>query len=191
MSGAKKAKSRDDLWKELCALPDHLVGEILDGELVTSPRPTPRHSKASSLLVIQIGGAFQRGRDGGPGGWWIFYEPEIHFSEMVIVPDTAGWKKERLPKMPDTAFFELPPDWVCEVLSPSTARYDKISKLRAYAENGVPYYWIVDPRLRTLEVLRLDKKGYRLEGVFEGTDKVSAPPFEVVEIDLEELWEDA
>lgn len=188
MSEAKKKKTYEELWEELCDLPDNVVGEILDGELVVSPRPGPKHANASSGLIVQIGGPFQFGKDGGPGGWWILGEPEIHFPERVVVPDIAGWRKDRLPKLPDIAYFELAPDWVCETLSSSTARYDRISKLRIYAENGVSYYWIVDPQLRTLEVLTLDNKGYRLEATFEGADKVLAPPFEAIEMDLGDLW---
>ena len=185
---AEKRKSYDELWQELCALPDHVVGEILDGELVVSPRPSPLHANVSSGLGILIGGPFHFGKGGGPGGWWILGEPEIHFGKHIIVPDIAGWKRERLPKLPDTAYFELVPDWVCEVLSPSTARYDRISKLQKYAKNGVPYYWIVHPLDRTLEVFTLDEGLYKIEIIFGGDDKISAPPFEAVEIHLSDLW---
>ena len=188
MSEAKKKKTYDDLWEELCALPDNVVGEILDGELVVTPRPSPLHANVSSTLIMKIGGPFCLGEGGGPGGWWILNEPQIHFPGIDIVPDIAGWKRDRLPELPKTARFELAPDWVCEVLSPSTARYDKISKLRTYADNKIPYYWIVDPQLRTLEVLTFDGRGYRLEMAFEGADRVSAPPFDAVEINLEVLW---
>ncbi len=190
MSEVKKTKGYDELWKELCDLPDNVVGEILDGELVVSPRPSPRHANASSMLGGILIGHF-RSNDGGSGGWWILDEPQIHFVEKVIVPDIAGWKKDRLPKLPEEAYFELVPDWVCEILSPSTAKYDRISKSRAYAKNGVPYYWIVDPLNRTLEVLVLDGTSYRLEAGFEGNDRISAPPFEAMKFDLGDLWGDS
>ena len=190
MSEVKKKKTYDDLWEELCALPDNVVGEILDGELVVSPRPAPKHANASSALGGFLSGSFQFGRNGGPGGWWILHEPQIHFQERVVVPDISGWKKDRLPKLPDTAHFELAPDWVCEILSPLTARYDRISKLRTYADNKVPYYWIVDPQHRTLEALALDDRDYKLKATFGGPDKVSAPPFESIEINLGDLWGD-
>ena len=106
----------------------------------------------------------------------------------VIVPDLAGWKKERLPKLPDTAYFELAPNWVCETLSPSTAKYDKIVKLRIYAENSVPYYWITDPINKTVDVLVLEDGSYKLAATFGGDDKISAPPFEAMEFDLGDLW---
>ncbi len=189
MGETEKTGNYDNLWKKLCALPDNVVGEILNGELVVSPRPSPRHADSSSALGGFLKGSFDRGKN-GPGGWWILHEPEIHFSETVIVPDIAGWKRDRLPKLPDTAYFDLTPDWVCEVLSPSTARYDRISKLQIYAENTVPHYWILDPTNQTLEVFAHDKKGYRLKASFEGNNKVSAPPFEAIKIDLGNLWGD-
>ena len=119
-----------------------------------------------------------------------FNKPELRFPYDVIVPDISGWKKERMPVYPDVTQFELSPDWVCEVLSPSTARYDKISKLKIYAENKVPYYWIVDPLNRVLEIFTLDKKTYKLAFVFGKNDLVKAPPFEELEFDLGSFWTD-
>ena len=187
MSEAFKEKSFEELYEELCKLPDNVVGEIINGELIVSPRPSPKHANASSMLGVKLGDPFQIGK-GGPGGWWILDEPQIHLKEQAVVPDLAGWRKDRLPKLPEKNHFELAPDWVCEVLSPSTARYDKLSKLQIYAENKVPYYWIVDPTNRVLEVFILDSGNYRIGPVFGGDDKVSAPPFEVVEFDLGDLW---
>jgi hypothetical protein len=82
-------------------------------------------------------------------------EPELHFGEHVVVPDLAGWRRERMRAMPRQAFFTLAPDWVCEVLSPSTERADRGRKLRIYAEAGVAHVWFLKPADRTLEVLRL------------------------------------
>ena len=183
----KKIKSFDELYKELCDLPDNVVGEILKGELVVSPRPAFIHAMASSILGGILSGPFTLG-NGGPGGWWILDEPELHFPDDVVVPDIAGWKRERLQDPSEMKFFEVSPDWVCEVLSPSTARQDKISKLQIYAENKVPYYWVVDPLNRVLEILILDGKTYKLAFVFGKNDDVKAPPFEELKFNLGSLW---
>ena len=186
----KKIKSFDELYKELCDLPDNVVGEILKGELVVSPRPAFIHARASSSLGSKIFESYDEG-NGGPGGWWILDEPELHFPDDVVVPDIAGWKRERLQDPSKMKVFEVSPDWVCEVLSPSTARQDKISKLQIYAENKVPHYWIVDPLNRVLEILILDGKTYKLAFVFGKDDDVKkAPPFEELEFNLGSLWAD-
>src|SRR4051812_44978930 len=101
---------------DLARLPPHVVGEIVDGVLQVSPRPASPHARAASTLQVDLGGPFDRGR-GGPGGWWIVVEPELRFGADVVVPDLAGWRRERLPTWPDVPFFTLAPDWVCEVLS--------------------------------------------------------------------------
>ncbi len=196
MSKAEKIKTYLNLWDELCDLPENVVGEIFNDELIVLPRPSPKHTAAASSLGDELVGPFQKGRNGGPGGWWIFDEPEIHFERPiqktekvnVVVPDLAGWKATRLLDLPETAYFELSPDWVCEVLSPSTARYDKLSKMRIYAINKIPYYWIVDPIHKLLEVFILDNENYRMEAIFGEIDKISALPFEAIEIDLKALW---
>src|SRR5512142_1994617 len=125
------AKARPACYEDILRLPSHVVGEIVDGELVVSPRPGPRHALAASSLGIEIGGPFGRGR-GGPGGWIILDEPELHLGQQVLVPDLAAWRRERMPSLPDTAWFTLAPDWVCEVLSPSTAIVDRTGKQEAY-----------------------------------------------------------
>ena len=189
MSEALKKKSFDELYKELCDLPSNVVGEIINEELVVMPRPAFIHARASSALGVLIGGPFDLG-NGGPGGWWIIDEPELHFPDDVVVPDIAGWKKERLQNPSEMKVFKVSPDWVCEVLSPSTARHDKISKLQIYAENKVPYYWIVDPLNRVLEIFTLDKKTYKLAFAFSKNDLVKTPPFEELEFNLGSLWTD-
>ena len=131
-------------YDDVLNAPEHKVAEILDGELFLSPRPAPRHAVASSALGMAIGGVRSTGT-GGPGGWWILDEPELHFGDDVVVPDLAGWRRERMPAIPDAAFFTLAPDWVCEVLSPSTERIDRGRKLRIYAEAGVAHAWLVNP----------------------------------------------
>ena len=125
-------------YDDLLAIPDHLVAEILDGELHATPRPAIPHAVASSSLGVEIGGPFGTGR-GGPGGWWILIEPEIHLAADVVVPDLAGWRRAKLPEMPRTAFLELAPDWVCEIVWPSTERIDRGKKLPIYAREGVSH----------------------------------------------------
>jgi len=168
-------------------VPDHLVAEILDGELYASPRPALRHALASSALGSELGTPFQRGR-GGPGGWWILDEPELHFGEDVVVPDLAGWRRERLPQLPDSASISLAPDWVCEAVSPSTERIDRVHKLPIYAREGVEHVWLMNPGTRTLEVLRRSSEGWLLVSTAEGNSRVRAGPFEAIELDLSALW---
>ena len=174
-------------YADIEALPEHLVGEIIDGELIVSPRPASPHAIASSRLLVEIGGPFDRGK-GGPGGWVILGEPELHFGPQVMVPDLAGWRRERMPRVPDVPFFELPPDWLCEVLSPSTARIDRAKKMRHYAKVKVQHVWLVDPLAMTLEVFRLEPTGWLLLGTYDGDTKVRAEPFDAVELDLASLW---
>ncbi len=189
MSEALKKKKFKDLYEDLCALPKNVVGEIINGELIAQPRPALIHASASSTIGSIILPPYQLGEN-GPGGWWILDEPEVHLKDQVIVPDVGGWKRERLPKLAEKVYFSVAPDWACEVLSPSTARYDRISKLKIYAENKVPYYWIVDPLNRVLEVLILDGKSYKADLIFEKDDLVKAPPFEDLEFNLGKLWPD-
>jgi Uma2 family endonuclease len=179
------AATYDDLLK----LPDHMVGEIVAGELWASPRPAARHARTSSLLGSEITGPFDRGR-GGPGGWWILDEPELHLENDVLVPDIAGWLRARMPQIPDVAFFELAPDWVCEVMSPSTARLDRTRKLPSYAAHGIPWLWLVDPPARTLEVFELVEGRWTLIATHGGDDIVRAVPFDAIELELGALWID-
>jgi Uma2 family endonuclease len=176
-------------YEDVLNAPENKVAEILDGELFLSPRPAPRHAVASSRLG-RVLGPFDEG-PGGPGGWWILDEPELHFGDHVLVPDLGGWKRERLPTIPEEAFFTLAPDWVCEVLSPSTARLDRGVKLRVYAEAGVAHVWLVNPIDRTLEVLRLQGATWTIVGVVTGSEVVRIHPFEAIELQLGRLWPDA
>ena len=174
-------------YEDVLNAPENKVAEILDGELFLSPRPAPRHAVASSRARDGHRGPFDRG-SGGPGGWWILDEPELHFGEQVLVPDLAGWRRERMPAVPDEAFFSLAPDWVCEVLSPSTERIDRGRKLRIYAEAGVAHAWLVKPTDRTLEVLRLRDGAWTIVAVWEDAAVVRAEPFEAIELELGRLW---
>jgi Uma2 family endonuclease len=174
-------------YADLERLPANMVGEILEGELVATPRPAAPHALAGSGLGMLLGPPFQYGNN-GPGGWWILDEPELHFGEDVVVPDLAGWRRERMPSPPRVAAFELPPDWVCEVLSRSTARYDHGPKLRIYGRVRVPFFWSLDPEKRILDVFELDGKRWHLAESHGGDDKIRARPFEAVELDLSLLW---
>lgn len=174
-------------YRDVLEAPEHLVAELIDGELYTSPRPAPPHATASSVLGMDIGGPFHRGR-GGPGGWIIIDEPELHLGANVLVPDVGGWRRERMPEQPRTAYDELQPDWACEVLSPSTARLDRVRKVPIYARARVPYVWLVTPTEQTLEVLQLDGESYRLIATHGGDELVRAEPFSAVELELAALW---
>jgi len=174
-------------YEDVLRSPPHVVAEVLDGELFTSPRPAGPHSEAASVLGMDLGGAFHRGR-GGPGGWIILDEPELHLGPDILVPDLAGWRRERLPAVPKAAFIELSPDWACEVLSPGRVRVDRERKLPIYARERVAHLWLVDPLERVVEVLRLDGDGYRLVTTRGGTDRVRLEPFAAVELELDALW---
>ena len=179
----KKPATYDDVL----ALPPHLTGQIVDGELFTMPRPAIRHAHVASTLGMDVGNAFQRKR-GGPGGWWILYEPELHLSHDIVVPDLAGWRIETLPQLPPQAFFTQAPDWVCEVLSPSTAMFDRLQKKRVYAREGVKWCWLIDPVLRTLEAFRLERGLWLEIGAWGNDDTPRVEPFEAIELALNELW---
>jgi len=188
MSGAAERSPHPATYADLEALPPHVIGELVGGELLASPRPGPLHALASSGLGVLLGGPFQHGV-GGPGGWWILDAPELHLHDDVLVPDLAGWRLETLPALPESAWFEDAPDWICEVLSPSTERIDRLKKLAIYAREGVAHVWLLDPALRTLEVYRLQGQTWSLLGVHGGDDDpVRAEPFEVVELVLGLLW---
>lgn len=176
-------------YDDVLAVPDHMVAEIINGELIVSPRPAPPHARAASVLGDVLGGPFDRGA-GGPGGWWILDEPELHLQgpEQPIVPDLAGWRTERMPALPETAHFSLAPDWVCEVPSPSTAARDRADKMPIYAAAGVGHAWLVDPLLETLEIFVRDGAQWTLSVTYRGSQHVRAEPFEAVAIDLSPLW---
>jgi Uma2 family endonuclease len=171
-------------YEDVLNAPENKVAEILDGELFLSPCLPLRPSVSRSRL---LGALAPFDRD-GPGGWWILFAPELHFGEDVLVPDVCGWRRERLPVMEDVAFFTLAPDWICEVLSPSTERIDRGRKLRIYADAGVAHAWLVNPAERTLEVLRLREGAWTIVAVCTGADAVRIEPFEAIELALERLW---
>lgn len=174
-------------YQDLLALPSTLVGEILGGNLHTHPRPAPKHTRAYSALGYTLGGPFDGGI-GGPGGWWILDEPELHLGDDIIVPDIAGWRRKRMPQLPTTAWFQLAPDWVCEILSPRTAQTDRIVKMPIYARESISHLWFVDPDLQTLEVYQLTDNRWTLLSALKDDDPVSQPPFEAIEFNLDVLW---
>lgn len=175
-------------YDQILALPENVVGEIVDGALYTHPRPAPRHARAATRLTGELGPPFDRGKD-GPGGWVILVEPELHLGGNVLVPDLAGWRRETMPELQvEKAYFEQTPDWVCEVLSPSTASLDRGPKRRVYAKHGVRHVWLLDPTVHTLEILELDGNGYRILDVFSGDEVVRAVPFDAIELELSALW---
>ena len=180
---------RPATYDDLARLPDNLVAEIVNGELHASPRPAPPHARAGSIVGGLIVPPFDQGR-GGPGGWWILYEPELHLGGDVLVPDWAGWRRSRMPHLPATAYFPLAPDWVCEIVSPSTSSLDRVQKLSIYARERVAHAWLIDPLARTLEVLRLENARWTILATHEGRDVVRAEPFTEIELELPALWAD-
>jgi len=174
---------------DLEALPDTVVGELIQGVLYTMARPRPRHQNASGVVFGEVHGAFQRGRT-GPGGWWILVEPGIALPEVDVdelSPDIAGWRKERVPVLPEGRIHVVP-DWVCEVLSPSTRSHDQRIKRPLYAQAGVRWMWVVDVDAKTLVVSRNEGGKWLEIGVFGDEDVMQAEPFEVLPIELRELW---
>lgn len=183
---ARRAASYQDVLNA----PPHLVAEIIDGELSLQPRPAPAHAETSFHMAGTLAPLRRRGGDGGPGGWRFMDEPELHLDEQVLVPDMAGWRIERMPKTPRAAFITLPPDWVCEILSPSTARIDRTSKMRIYARHRVQHVWLVDPLSQLLEVYSLAGEFWQRTHALSGSDQQRIPPFEEIELDLSQWWAD-
>jgi Uma2 family endonuclease len=182
-----KALKRNATYADLYGIPENFVGEIIGGELYASPRPAYRHAFSASALGVLIGGAFQFGIN-GPGGWLVLDEPELRMADDVLVPDLAAWRRERLPAPPTAEYPTIAPDWVCEVLSPSTERIDRAKKLAIYAREGVAHAWLIDPLQQTLEVLRLESGRWQLLAARSARDRLRAEPFEAIELDLATLW---
>ncbi len=168
---------------------DLVVAELIEGDLYTSPRPAIPHARTASALGQDL-----RSFDGpsgdpdGPGGWWIIDEPELHFDADVLVPDVAGWRRERLPTLPDAPAFTRPPDWACEILSPTTATLDRTRKMPIYARNGVAHLWLIDPTARTLEAYRLEGERWMVASSHGGSTSVRAEPFAAIDIDMRRWW---
>ena len=188
MKPARKPARYDDILD----VPDTKVAEIIDGEVIVSPRPASPHANAASVMGADLNSAFHYppGDRGNPGGWWILTEPELHFLDDVLVPDQAGWRRERMPKLPNVPAFTDAPDWVCEVVSPSTGRIDRSRKMRIYAREGVRHLWLVDPLLRTIEVYRLSDGEWVVEAVHAGDAPARIAPFDAIELDVARWWLD-
>ncbi len=187
---AKRRATYDDVL----AAPEHVIAEVVHGVLHTQPRPAVLHARASTRLGAELGGPFDRGR-GGPGGWIILDEPELHLGDDILVPDLGGWRRTRMARLPlEAAFIAMAPDWICEVLSPGTQAFDRADKMDVYAREGVRHAWLVDPLARLLEVWRLEhaepgQPGQWLRaGTWTGEALVRAEPFDAVEIELAALW---
>ena len=174
-------------YRDVLDAPAHEVAQVVDGVLYTHPRPATPHAQAASTLGEELGPPFKRGR-GGPGGWIILDEPELHLGPDILVPDLAGWRRETLPELPEAPYLTVRPDWVCEVLSPSTRRLDRVRKVPVFAREGVGHVWLVDPAAKTLEILRLGDGAYVFVAAYAEAEVVRAEPFEAIELRLEDLW---
>lgn len=183
-----EAAPRRATYEDVLSSPEHVVAEVVFGRLYQSPRPASVYGLAASAIGEELGPPFKRGR-GGPGGWMILFEPELHLGEHIVVPDLGGWRRERLPEAPLAPYFELAPDWVCEVLSPSTRALDRGQKLRVYAEQRVGFVWFVEPLEQLVEVLELDGATYRIVDSVEGDKAVRLKPFDAIELPLGVLWQ--
>ncbi|MGU3544080.1 Uma2 family endonuclease [Methylobacterium sp. A52T] len=182
-----EAAVRQATYADLEAVPEHLVAEIIDGVLETHPRPRPRHAMAASDLSTLLGTPFRYGR-GGPGGWIFMVEPELHLGAHVVVPDLAAWRRERAPTDLEAAYIEIAPDWVCEILSPSTIRLDRGRKRRIYAEAGIGHLWLLDPAAGVLEGFALADGRWVLLATIQRGETVALPPFDAVPFPFDDLF---
>ncbi len=186
-SKRRPTRTFDELYEELLNAPEGVDGEIVDGEIVEATRPGPRHTMAMSDLGALLVSAFRFGL-GGPGGWVILHEPGIRFGDEMRVPDLAGWRVDRYLTPEATGPWRVAPDWICECLSPTTARSDRTKKLPLYALHELRHVWLVDPAIQTLEILRLEGARWTLVATHGADAKVRAEPFDAVELDLAMIW---
>jgi Uma2 family endonuclease len=184
-----QARHRRATYQDVLDAPPHMVAEIANGRLHLHPRPASRHSRASFRMAGRLDDPYQGGI-GGPGGWHFAIEPELHFGSDVLVPDLAGWRRERMPAYPDAPFFTLAPDWLCEILSPSTRAFDLTEKRALYARAGVAHLWLLDPDARTLEAFTLTAGAWTLTAAFQDGDDIRAAPFDALVFPLGALWPD-
>ena len=181
---AKKKATYEDLFN----IPENMRGEIINGELIVTPRPSRKHGYVAATLIEEVGPPYHRGR-GGPGGWIFIVEPEIILGEHIIIPDVAGWKAERFPKEEEQNPISAVPDWVCEIISsPKGELYDRGEKMSIYAEYGVHHAWLINPAIRSLEAYRLESGRWSRLGVFGERKKVRVEPFQEIEFDLGDFW---
>lgn len=177
-------KSARERWQDL---PEDTPAELIGEEIVHWSPGNTGHANAASVLGSRLIEPFRFGK-GGPGGWWILVEPEVELAPLILIPDLAGWRKERLVPESKAKPITVVPDWVCEILSPSTAARDRTVKLAAYGRCGVKHVWLVDPDVRTLEVLHREGDRWMVEAVHAGDERVRAEPFDAVELELAALW---
>jgi len=187
MSNPGETPRREATYDDVEAAPEGVIAEIIEGTLVLHPRPSPRHNAAAGALATVLTGPYQSGRD-GPGGWVFFFETEVKFAGDLLVPDVARWRRERLPGYPEKNYFTIRPDWVCEVLSGSTERRDRTIKTRIYADAGVPYLWLLDPRAQILEAFELKDGHWSKSGAWSAGEIVRASPFDAISFSLADLW---
>ena len=182
--------SKHATYADLLALPEDVRAEVIAGEVVTAPAALPRHSKVQGAIRRFLGGPFDDDDgSGGPGGWWIFVEVDVALSEHDIVrPDLSGWRRERLPRPGKVRAIDVAPDWICEVLSPSTAARDRVTKRALYAKSGVGHYWLVDPEARILEAFALRDGIWVEAGVHDDSAAARIAPFEAIELELGKLF---
>ena len=179
-------------YQDVLQVPPHRVAEVLDGDLYVFNRPASAHGSTSSVLGVLLGGPFQLGL-GGPGGWRFIDEPELHFGECdardIVVPDLAGWRRERMPERPTAPYLATVPDWICEVLSPTTASVDRVKKMPIYAREGVKHAWLIDPLTQTVEAFELVGARWTVASAHSGAERVRVAPFAEIELDLQLLFE--
>ncbi|MBU6160675.1 MAG: Uma2 family endonuclease [Myxococcales bacterium] len=185
---AAALNQRDALYAELEALPDHVTGEIIAGELVASPGSGLDHAEALSEAVSQLRRGFGQSGWGGPRRWRLLAEPELHLGVDVLVPDLAGWYADRLGSTRGRTVLTLAPDWVCEILSPSTATRDRGVKADCYAKHGVRWLWLVDPVEEFIEAWELVAQRWTRLGVWSGNEVAAIPPFETLPLELCRWW---
>jgi Putative restriction endonuclease len=174
-------------YQDILDLPEGVVGEIIKGVLHSKPRPRVPHVRVALKLVGKVAGPFDTDDD-GPGGWLFLQEVELHLGQEIVVPDMAGWKRERFPGLANDAFLTVPPDWVCEILSPSTAQKDRALKANIYASEGVGYMWLIDPQLKTLEAYKNHSGQWLQLGVITEGAEVKIEPFDAAPFKLDTLW---
>jgi Uma2 family endonuclease len=177
-------------YADLAKVPDTMVAEIIDGELIATPRPAIPHAHVTTVLAEELGARFNHpaGDPESPGGWWLLFEPELHFGDDVLVPDVAAWRRERLPVLRNVVALTLAPDWLCETVSPTTGAIDRGRKMRIYAREDVRHLWLVDPLARTLEIYRLEDGRWVVAATHAGPEAVRAEPFEAIELRLARWW---
>lgn len=165
--------------------------ELVDGELVHKAMPKPEHGAAQVTLGALLF-PFMRKTGGprGPGGWWIMSEVELLYPQKgeAYRHDLVGFRRDRFPERPTGLPVRERADWVCEILSPSTARYDVVEKQRTLHAHGVPHYWLLNPEHETLTVLRHGPDAY-INVLNAGIgDVVHAEPFDAIALDIAELF---